>query len=160
MECHNMSDFKYFLLNEETSYFSHKVSNILTALHDLKGDMKHLGSRQLNRMAEAVVNQIRKILHSHWSDKQFNHLKKLQQVGVGIMKAIEEKGDVKATILGAIESLEGMTGKMKEPVSDIDMGGEPAKLAKGKPEQPKQPQVDPMQQQMQQYQPGVMPGGF
>ena len=154
-------DFKTFLISEETSYFSHKVSNVLTALHDLKGDMKHLGSRQLNRMSEAIVNQIRKILHSHWSDKQYNHLKKLQQVGVGIMKAIDEKGDVKATILGSIEALEGMTGKMKTPVSDLDMKGEPAKLAKSQPEQPQQqPQVDPMQQQVQQYQPSAMPGGF
>jgi len=145
-------EFKEFLLNEETAYLSHKVSDVLTALHDLVADIDNLGSRQLNRMAEALVNQIRRILHSQWSDKQHKNLKAIQKAGVAIMKAIDEKGDLKIVLKGAAQELEELTGDLKKPVSDINMKGKPAKLKKAKkaPEEGQEmPQTGP---------PGEMPG--
>lgn len=153
--------FKDFLLNEEKAYLSHKVSDVLTALHDLNGDLENLGSRQLNRMAEAIVNQIRRILHSQWSDKQIKHLKALQKSAVAIMKAIDEKGDLKSTLQGAAQELEGLSSSLGEPVSSIDAKGEPAKLKKPeKAPKPEMPQAPPEQSQQipQTGPPGDMQG--
>lgn len=148
-------EFKDFLINEEKSYLSHRIGDVLTALHDLDGDLDNLGSRQLNRMAEAIVNQIRRILHSQWSDKQIKTLKNLQKIGVGIMRAIDEKGDIKAVIKSATQELEGLSGKMGEPVSDVDMKGKPAKLKEPEPEKPA-PEAGGMPGQMPD--PGLQPG--
>jgi hypothetical protein len=122
--------FKHFLLNEEKSYLSQRISDVLTALHDLQEDIENLGSRHINRMAESIVNQIRRVLHSNWSEKQHKSLKSLQKAGVGIMKAIEEKGDIKAVLASATQEIEELSGKLGHPVSDIgdSAQGEPAVL--------------------------------
>jgi hypothetical protein len=132
--------FKHFLLNEEKSYLSQRISDILTALHDLQEDIENLGSRHINRMAESIVNQIRRVLHSNWSEKQHKSLKSLQKAGVGIMKAIEEKGDIKAVLASATQEIEELSGKLGHPVTDIGdaSDGEPAVL-----EPPPEPEENP-----------------
>ena len=140
-------EFKHFLLNEEKSYLGQRISDILTALHDLEGDIENLGSRHINRMAESIVNQIRRVLHSSWSEKQHKSLKHLQKSGVAIMKAIEEKGDIKATLASATKEIEELSGKLGNPVSDIGdtAEGEPAVLEDPPPpeENPEVPQEAP-----------------
>ena len=147
--------FKSYLINEEKTYLNHKVNDILTALHDLVGDMDNLGTRQLNRMAETIVNQIRRILHSQWSEKQYKNLKDLQKVAVAVMKAIDEKGDLKSVLKGATQGLEDLSNKLGEPVTSIEDEGKPAKLKK--PEKPKKPPEEG-QQIPQTGPPGEMPG--
>jgi len=160
--------FKEFLLNEEKSYLSQRVGDILTALHDLEEDIDNLGSRHVNRMAESIVNQIRRILHSNWSEKQMKYLKPLQKAGVAIMKAIEDKGDIKGILASATKEIEELSSKLGIPVSDIgnDVKGEPAVLEEPPKEeepqqqdqsgleQPSEPPVDPS---MAGAQPGMMP---
>lgn len=143
--------FKYFLLNEERSYLGQKISDILTALHDLQGDIENLGSRHINRIAESIVNQIRRVLHSNWSDKQHKSLKSLQKAGVAIMKAIEEKGDIKGALSSATDEVEKLSGKLGRPVSDIGdtTEGEPAIL---------EPPPEPNPEIPQEEQPGEMQG--
>jgi len=132
--------FKHFLLNEEKSYLGQRISDVLTALHDLQEDIENLGSRHINRMAESIVNQIRRVLHSNWSEKQHKSLKHLQKAGVAIMKAIEEKGDIKAVLASATQEIEELSGKLGHPVSDIgdSAEGEPAVL-----EPPPEPEQNP-----------------
>tara|TARA_Y100000034_G_scaffold55520_1_gene68029 strand:+ start:401 stop:907 length:507 start_codon:yes stop_codon:yes gene_type:complete len=148
--------FKHFLLNEEKSYLGQRISDILTALHDLQEDIENLGSRHINRMAESIVNQIRRVLHSNWSDKQHKSLKSLQKSGVAIMKAIEEKGDIKAVLASATKEIEELSGKLGRPVSDIgdSAEGEPAVLDPPEEPQPEQPPQQPPAGE----QPGQMPG--
>lgn len=151
--------FKHFLLNEERSYLGQRVSDILTALHDLEEDIDNLGSRHVNRMAEAIVNQIRRVLHSNWSEKQHKSLKSLQKAGVAIMKAIEEKGDIKATLASATKELEELSGNLGRPVSDIGdtADGQPAVLEP--PDQQQQPENPEVPQEAPQPGPaGEMPG--
>lgn len=142
-------NFKHFLLNEEKSYLGQRINDVLTALHDLQEDIENLGSRHINRMAESIVNQIRRVLHSNWSEKQHKSLKSLQKAGVAIMKAIEEKGDIKAVLASATQEIEELSGKLGNPVSDIgdSAEGEPAVLEpppEPEPEQnPEVPQEAP-----------------
>ena len=94
--------FKSYLLNEQHEYLAHKVGDVLTGIHELIQGGKQIGTRQLVKHSEVVVNQIRKILHSSWPRSEMKHLRVLQKVGVAIMKTIDEKGDLNDTLNGAL----------------------------------------------------------
>lgn len=125
--------FKSFLILEEKGHLGRKISNVLTATTDLESDMEHMGIRQVARLADDIVNQIRKIIHSQWSPSQQKHLYKLQKIGVALKKAIEDKGNVKELIPAAAQELESITTKLgvKTPGGDVldqaaELGGEDA----------------------------------
>ena len=54
--------FKEFLLVEQRAYLGQKIGDILTATQELRDDSKHMGTRDLTRFSEKIVNQIRRIL--------------------------------------------------------------------------------------------------
>ena len=83
-----MKKFKQFLINEQSSYLGKRVGDVLTAMQDTQDHLPNLGARHLTKIAEDIVNQIRKILHGSWSPKNQNELKELQKIGVAIMKTI------------------------------------------------------------------------
>jgi uncharacterized protein YydD (DUF2326 family) len=114
-----MNKFENFLLNEDKNYLGNKVSDILSALQDIQGDIDNLGSRHLSKLAEGVINQIRTILHSNWNLKNIKYLKELQKIGVFISKTIEEKGDLKQTIPAATKALEELAGKIGAKINDL-----------------------------------------
>lgn len=115
--------FSEFILNEDKAYLGHKVGDILTAAHDLQDDIENLGARQISRMADSIVNHIRKILHQQWQPVHKKHLKELQAIAVMIKKAIDEKKqqgttfDLKETIKMCIQKLEDVSTKLGTPVN-------------------------------------------
>lgn len=122
-----MDRFKNFLINESNSYLGHRVNDVLTALQDVQNDMKNLGTRHLSRLIENIVNEIRKILHSQWEVRQHKHLEQLQKVAVALMKTIEDKGDLRDIIPAAVQTLEGIAGKVGVKINDLqapEMPGE------------------------------------
>lgn len=162
-----MKKFKNYLLNEEANFLGHRVGDILTAMQDVQQDMPNLGTRHLTKIAEELVNQIRKILHGSWSAKHQKDLRELQKVGVAIMKTIEEKGDLKEIIPAATQQLQNLSGKLKVKVNNLEapqMPGEDIsqndfQLTGQGPEQPPQqpPQGAPQPQQPPQNQPQGAP---
>ena len=123
--------FKSFLILEEKGHLGRKISNVLTATNDLQDDMEHMGIRQVARLADDIVNQIRKIIHSQWSPSQQKHLYQLQKIGVALKKAIEDKGNVKELIPAAAQELESISTKLgiKTPGGEVldkaaELGGE------------------------------------
>ena len=68
-----------------------KIGDVLTALHDLVEQGPSMGTRQLMFNVEAVVRQIRGILHTNWSKEEQKYLHVLQKVGVALMKGIDGK---------------------------------------------------------------------
>ena len=108
--------FKEFLLNEQRAYLGQKVGDILTAAQELRDDSKHMGTRDLTRFSEKIVNQIRRILHSQWPREEKKHLIHLQKIGVAIMKAIDERDDLPQTISSAAGELENLSGKLGVPI--------------------------------------------
>lgn len=111
--------FKQFLINEQRAYLGQKVGDILTAAQELRDDARNMGTRDLTRFSERIVNQIRRILHSNWPREEKKYLKQLQKVGVAIMKAIDEKDDLPGTISGAATSLEKLVGDLGVPINKL-----------------------------------------
>ena len=109
-------EFKQFILNENKVYLGEKIGDILSALHNLKEVSPNLGNKQISNMAEKIVNQIRRILHSDWpGDKK--SLLSLQKIGTAIMKSIEEKQDLPETIEGATQEMEKLSSDLGVPVN-------------------------------------------
>lgn len=111
--------FKQFILNESNAYLGQKVGDILTASQELSDDSKNMGTRDLIRFSERIVNQIRRILHSNWPKEEKKHLLTLQKVGVALMKAIEDKDDLPGTIAGTVGILEKLVGKLGVPINKL-----------------------------------------
>lgn len=115
-----MEKFGEYLINEERSYFGGRIADVLTSLQDIQNDMPNLGSRHLSRLAENIVNQIRKILHSHWNPKYNNKLKELQKIAVAIQKTIDERGDLKEILPSATSALEMLSGKLGVKINTLN----------------------------------------
>lgn len=108
--------FKSFLLHENNNYLGQQIGDILTASQELRDDSKHMGTRDLVRFSQKIVNQIRRVLHSNWPREEKKNLLVLQKIGVAIMKAIEEKDDLPGIISSAAQELEKLSGKMGVPL--------------------------------------------
>lgn len=114
-----MDRFKLFLLNEERSFLGHRVGDVLTAMQDVQQDIPNLGQRHLTKLGEDLVNQIRKILHSRWSAKNYKHLKELQKIGVAIKRAIDEKGDLRELLPAATQAMQDLSTKLGVKVNNL-----------------------------------------
>lgn len=143
-----MLGFKDFLFNEEKSFLGHRVGDVLTAVQDLQTDIEGMGLRQITRIAEDIVNQIRKILHSDWSPSQTHYLKDLQKVAVALMKAIEEKDDLKEIVPQMGQKLQDISAKLGQKTNNL----------KGQPE-PSGPDAEEAPMELTGQGPGAPPGG-
>lgn len=132
-----MESFKWFLINEEKAFLGHRVGDVVTAVQDLQNDMGGMGTRQINRVAEDIVKQIRKILHSQWTPKQARYLKELQKIGVALIKCIEEKGDLKQLLPNVAQQLQDISGKLGLKVNNLQAPEE-----EGAPQGPDGQQMD------------------
>ena len=103
-------DFKQFVLNEDKAYLDQRISDILSALQDLNDSADNMGARHLVSNAEAVVNQIRRVVHTHWPEKEESKLLVLQRCGVAIMRAVEEKDDLQSVLKSCQSNLEDISG--------------------------------------------------
>lgn len=111
--------FKDFILLENRVYLGSKMGDILTALQELRDDAKSMGSRSLVRYSEKIVNQIRRVLHTHWPKDEIKFLKPLQKIGVAMMKAIEEREGLEEIVSGGAGELEKVLSKMGVPINKI-----------------------------------------
>ena len=156
-------NFKYFLLNEGRAYLGIRLGDILNATQDLEQNAKSMGSRQLVSNAEGIVNQIRRVLHTHWDKQEEESLKKLQKAAVALARAIEEKDDLLNTLTAVKGELEELVGDLGQPIGELGKpeGGKEAKeqeetpQPQQKPQQPGPPPAGPPQPQQPQPQ---MPG--
>lgn len=102
--------FREFIIQENKAYFAQKVSDVLSAIQDLNSNLENIGARNLVSNAETIVNQIRRIIHTHWPQKEQPNLEVLQKCGVAIMKAIEEKDDLESVLKACQQQIEGISG--------------------------------------------------
>ena len=148
-----MEKFSQFFLNEERSYLGHRVGDVLTSLQDVQNDIENIGSRHLSRLAEGIVNQIRKIIHSRWNPKYNNQLKELQKIAVALQKAIYEKSDLKQILPAAGASLEILSGKLGVKINNLKAPEKQGGLENIAPEDFKSTGQQPQDQQPQDQQP-------
>jgi ATP-dependent protease HslVU (ClpYQ) ATPase subunit len=102
--------FKEYLLQENTAFLEERISDVLSALQDLNDSSENMGVRHLVSNAEKIVRQIRRIIHTHWPEREEPRLKVLQKCGVSIMKAIEEKDDLQDVLKSCQENIEEISG--------------------------------------------------
>jgi len=115
--------FKHFLLTEADQYFAQRVSDVLNALQDLNDNAGDMGTRHLVANAQGIVNQIRRIVHTHWSQSQEPSLKTLQKCAVAVMRAMEEKDDLPAVLKACQGHLEALSGKQGKPSNSMASEG-------------------------------------
>jgi len=113
--------FEGFLLNEGRVYLANKIGDILTALQNLSDDAQGgLGRRACERGVQKIVDQMRRVLHSHWDDTEKNALEVLQKVGVGLMVGLEQtEVDLPALMASAVEAVQEVSSKLEEPINDL-----------------------------------------
>lgn len=113
--------FSDFLLNEGRVYLANKIGDILTALQNLSEDAQGgLGRRACERGVQKVVDQIRRVLHSHWDDTEKNALEVLQTVAVGLMVGLEKtEVDLPSLMASAVESIQDISSKLEEPLNNL-----------------------------------------
>jgi len=114
--------FKEFILNESKAFLDQRMADILSALQDLNDNAEDMGPRYLVGNAETIVNQIRRTIHTHWPDSDRPKLTILQKCGVAIMKAIEEKDELKEVLKACQQQIEAASGT--SPVNDVGPGEE------------------------------------
>lgn len=112
--------FRQYILTEETNYLSQKIGDILSATQSLAQDASNLGVRQLVKSSQRIVDQIRKILHDSWSDKEEKVLKELQKVGVALSKAIDSEGNLEEILNTSVDVLQDAIEELKTPINDLE----------------------------------------
>ena len=144
-------EFKNFLIVEQQGYLSQRVGDVLTGIHELIQGGKQIGTRQLVRHSQGIINQIRKILHSSWSRIEYKYLRKLQKCGVALAKCIDEKGDLNEVLNSVRQEIEELLKKLGEPINTLaapkQKTKEPELTPQEQPEQQGQDQQPPQQGQ-------------
>jgi hypothetical protein len=131
-----MGEFRHFLILEQEEYFAQKVGDVLTALQSLADDAPNMGNRQLIKLSEKIVDQMRKILEGRWAKEEEPYLKLVQKAAVALAKAIDTNEKMAEVIASAKQELEALQQKIGAPINNI-----------GSVETPKGSQADePVQQ--------------
>jgi hypothetical protein len=111
--------FKEFVLAEAEDYFVQRVSDVLNALQDLNDAAGDMGARHLVNNAQTIVNQMRRIIHTHWPQSEKPSLETLQKCAVAIMKAIDEKDDLQGVLKASQAHLESLAGRQEKPANRL-----------------------------------------
>jgi hypothetical protein len=111
--------FRDFLLNENKHYLGQKSGDVLTSLQNLEDDVGGMGNRASLRACQGIANQIRRILHGSWEEEDVKYLKRLQKVGVALMKAIDEKEDMEEVISSCGAEMQKLIDDLEVPINSL-----------------------------------------
>ena len=105
--------FKDFILTEDKAFLDQRISDVLSAIQDLNDSAENMGARHLVSNAEGIVNQIRRIIHTHWPEREEPKLKTLQKCAAAVMRAIEDKDDLQNILKACQSNIEEISGSNK-----------------------------------------------
>lgn len=114
-----MGEFKNYLLKEQTEYLAQKIGDILSGVQALSDDATNLGSRQLVRAADNIVNQMRRILNGRWSRQEIKYLREVQKIAVALAKAVDSNENVPEILAGSATALEQLLSGLGYPLNKI-----------------------------------------
>jgi len=126
-------DFKSFIFKENRAFLGKEISEILTSLQEIQDEAKKIGTKNLVRFTDKIVNQIRSLLGGHWLDDDLKFLKGMQKVGVALAKALSDNDNLEDTIASSVVEIQNILKKMNVPVNDL---GVQRQDAANKPEIP------------------------
>ena len=139
--------FKYFLLNEDTTYLVGRIGDILNGLQDIQQNTKGMGTKQLVVGSQRIVNQIRRILHTNWGSDNVDILKSLQKSAVAISKAIEEKDDLEEILKNASDEIQDTLADMGIPINSMEKDSRKEDESQNQTSPPKEPKREQPQSQ-------------
>lgn len=131
-----MGEFRSFLLVEQEEFLAQKVGDVLSALQSLASDSPNMGNRQLIKIADNIVGEMRKILEGRWPKEEEPHLRAIQKAAVAMAKAIDTNEKMPDIIAGAKSELEKVQQKIGAPLHDLGSGVEKDKGSKADPPVP------------------------
>lgn len=120
-----MDQFKYFVINEQKFYLGQRAGDILTVIQNLENDASNMGNRALIRAIQGVANQIRRILRGRWDESDIQYLKRLQKVGVALLKGIDEKEDIEQLIVSCSAEIQSLLNDLEVPINSLGSQEEP-----------------------------------
>jgi hypothetical protein len=128
-----MGGFRSFLLLEQEDFLAQKVGDVLAALQSLSDDSGQMGNRQIIKIADNIVQEMRKILESRWSKEEEPHLRSIQKAAVAMAKAIDTNVKMVNIIAGAKSELEKVQKNIGAPLHDLGAGIEKKKGSEDDP---------------------------
>ncbi len=134
-------NFKSFLLNENKVYLAQEIGDVLNSVQDLNDEVEKIGTRNLVRFSQIIVNKCRGILQGHWGDENKKWLKKLQRCAVALAKAIDENDNTEEVLKSIQNEIEGMLKKMGVPFNTISPSSQPEAGSEEKTTAPANPEA-------------------
>jgi len=112
-------NFKSFLMNENKVYLAQEIGDVLNSVQELNDEVDKIGTRNLVRFSQIVINKCRGILHGHWGDENKKWLTKLQRCAVALAKAIDENDGTQEILKSIQNELQKILNKMGVPFNTI-----------------------------------------
>jgi hypothetical protein len=118
-----MTDFNFreFVLNENKVYLAKEIGDVLNSSQELSDEVNKIGTRNLVRYAQIIVNKSRGILQGHWGNENRKFLKGLQKCAVSLAKSIDENDNIE---MGVPINAFQITEKPKEMETPKDVSGQ------------------------------------
>ena len=113
-------NFKQFLINEDTRDLANRIGDIYNALQNL-GDIAQKKGKATIVATQNIVGQIRKIIRSMDVKEHKEHLEKLSNIGVMLLKSIDGKNDISLedALSKSNMAIKNIVNKLGSPINDI-----------------------------------------
>lgn len=129
-----MTDFNFrtYVLNENKVYLAKEIGDILNSSQELADEVNKIGTRNLVRYGQIIVNKARGILQGHWGNENRKFLKSLQKCAVALAKSIDENDNIEEVLKSTIDTLQKVITKMGVPVNAFQITEKPPETEKPK----------------------------
>lgn len=129
-----MTDFNFrtYVLNENKVYLAKEIGDVLNSSQELSDEVNKIGTRNLVRYGQIIVNKARGILQGHWGNENRKFLKSLQKCAVALAKSIDENDNIEDVLKSTIDTLQKVIDKMGVPVNAFQVTEKPPETEKPK----------------------------
>lgn len=121
-------DFKTYVLNENKVYLAKEIGDVLNSAQELSDEVNKIGTRNLVRYGQIIVNKARGILQGHWGNENRKFLKSLQKCAVALAKSIDENDNMEEVLKSTIDALQNVINKMGVPVNAFEITEKPPEM--------------------------------
>ncbi len=130
----NMTNFNFrtYVLNENKVYLAKEIGDVLNSSQELADEVNKIGTRNLVRYSQIIVNKCRGILQGHWGNENRKFLKSLQKCAIALAKSIDENDNIENVLKSTIAALQQVVDKMGVPVNAFQITKKPAEMEKPK----------------------------
>lgn len=121
-------NFRTYVLNENKVYLAKEIGDVLNSSQELADEVNKIGTRNLVRYSQIIVNKCRGILQGHWGNENRKFLKSLQKCAIALAKSIDENDNIENVLKSTIAVLQQVVNKMGVPVNAFQITKKPAEM--------------------------------